>query len=145
MLIIYGLKPPALIKFSHQLLVVTRCGLGKFSGGNTVNMVSNDAARLEKAALALGWLLSAPFEIIASICLLWTLIGWQALFGVVLFLLVILYVTMMGKASAKLQGRAAAVTDKRLALINEIISGIHAVKISAWEDIFKANVKQLRR
>ena len=108
-------------------------------------MVSNDAARLEKAALALGWLFSAPLEIGASVCLLWLLIGWQALFGAVLFLVLSVYVTLMGRASARLQARAAAMTDKRLALISESISGIQTVKMAAWEDIFRSRIKNLRK
>ena len=41
--------------------------------------------------------------------------------------------------------KSAKVTDKRVRIMNEIISGIRVVKMYAWDYAFKKLIKQLRR
>ena len=107
--------------------------------------MANDARRLERAGAYLGYFVAAPFEVVVSMLLLWQLIGWQALVGASFMVLVVLYTSVMSGLSAKLRKKAATVTDKRLAVMNEIISGIRAVKMYAWEENYCSLVKRLRR
>ena len=113
--------------------------------GNTLNLVANDARRLERAGAYLGYCLAAPFEILVTLFLLWHLIGWQALIGACFMVLVVLYTSVMSGLSAKLRKRAAFSTDQRLAVMSEIITGIRAVKMYAWEENYCSLVKALRR
>ena len=41
--------------------------------------------------------------------------------------------------------KSALVTDKRIRIMNEIITGIKVIKMYAWEYAFKAVVSKLRR
>ena len=113
--------------------------------GNTINLVSNDAQKIEKSLQQLGYVLSAPLESIASLVILWYLIGWQALVGVALFFVLVAFQILMARKAAKLREKAAAFTDERLVVMNEIISGIRAVKMYAWEWNFRDVVGDLRR
>lgn len=47
--------------------------------GNTINLVSNDAQKIEKSLNRLGMVLFAPLELSISLVILWYLIGWEAL------------------------------------------------------------------
>ena len=127
-----------------QILVSTRHELEKGSSGNTVNLVSNDAAKMEKSVFALGMLITAVFEVTASICVLWLLIGLEALVGAAFFVLVVIYVILVSRSIATLQKKASRFTDRRLALMNEIISGIRTIKMSTFESIFTDGVRQTR-
>ncbi|KAJ7325678.1 hypothetical protein OS493_029102 [Desmophyllum pertusum] len=51
----------------------------------------------------------------------------------------------MARKAAKLREKAAAFTDERLVVMNEIISGIRAVKMYAWEWNFRDVVCDIRR
>lgn len=51
----------------------------------------------------------------------------------------------MSHKNGKLRHKTAVATDKRLEVMNEIISGIRAVKLYAWEWSFTEIIKQLRR
>ena len=113
--------------------------------GNTINLVSNDAQKIEKSLQKLGYALSAPLELITSLVILWYLIGWQALVGAALFVIQIAFQILMASKAAKLREKAAAFTDERLVVMNEIISGIRAVKMYAWEWNFRDIVCDLRR
>ena len=77
--------------------------------------------------------------------ILWYLIGWEALIGVSLFFVLAAFQILLARKAAKLREKAATFTDERLVVMNEIISGIRAVKMYAWEWNFKDVVYDLRR
>ena len=39
----------------------------------------------------------------------------------------------------------AAVTDHRITLINQVVSGIRAIKSNVWEDEYRGKIKNVRR
>ena len=91
------------------------------------------------------FLLFAPIEIISSGVLLWYLIGWQALLGASFFLVVITYISVLSRKAGQLREKAASVTDERLEIMNEVIGGIRAVKMHAWEWNFRDMIRNLRK
>ena len=113
--------------------------------GNTVNLISNDAQKIEKFLNQLGMVLAAPLEIVVSLVTLWYLIGWEALVGAAFYFFLLAFQFLMARQAAKLREKAATITDERLVVMNEIISGIRAVKMYAWEWNFKDVVCTLRR
>lgn len=90
-------------------------------------------------------MLLAPLEIVISLLILWYLIGWKALVGASFLIVLVAFQMLMARKAAKLRKKAAAFTDKRLVVMNEIISGIRAVKMHAWEWNFRDIVCNLRR
>ena len=113
--------------------------------GNTINLVSNDAQKIEKSLNSVGYILSAPLEIVINLFVLWYLMGWKALAGVAFLVCLVPSQIVMARKAAKLRKKAAAFTDKRLVVMNEVISGIRAVKMHAWEWKFRDIVCDLRR
>ena len=89
--------------------------------------------------------LATPAEAIIPVFLLWYLIGWEAVAGSSIMLLVVLYIVVMTPRAAQLRRKAAAVTDQRLSVVNEIIPGIRTVKMYAWEDKFHNFIQGLRK
>jgi len=108
-------------------------------------LVSNDAQKVEKSLNQLGMVMSVPLELMISLVMLWHLIRWEAFIGVAFFLVLTPFEIFMVRKAAKLRHKAAAFTDKRLAVMNEIISGIRAVKMYAWEWNFRDLLSELRR
>ena len=113
--------------------------------GNTINLVSNDAQKIEKSLNQVGYMLSAPLELVIGLIILWYLIGLKALIGAVIFFVLVAFQMSMAKKAAKLRKMAAAFTDKRLVVMNEIITGIRAVKMYAWEWKFRDAVCEIRK
>ena len=48
-------------------------------------------------------------------------------------------------AGAVLRLRTAAVSDHRITLIKEVVTGIRAIKTNAWEDEYREKIKNVRR
>ena len=128
-----------------QILTMKRFALEKVLSGNTINLVSNDAQKLDMLGEHVAMAMSAPIEMMGSCFVLWYLVGWQALVGVGAMLVNCLYTVCISKVGAKLRHKAAAVTDKRLAVMNEIVSGIRALKICAWEENYCRLARTLRQ
>ena len=112
---------------------------------NTINLVSNDAQAIEKMGYGIFVLSFVPVDIIASMVLVWYLVAWQALIGTSFFLLVVAYGSFAAHKAGKVRHQSAAVTDKRLEIMKEIITGIRVVKMYAWEWNFRDLVAQIRR
>ena len=113
--------------------------------GNTINLVSNDAQKIEKSLNSVGVMLLAPLEIVITLFILWYLNGWKALIGASFLIVLVAFQMIMARKAANLRKRGATFTDKRLVIMNEIISGIRAVKMHAWEWNFRDIVRHLRR
>jgi len=73
------------------------------------------------------------------------LIGWQALMGVIFLCLLLPYFAGLSHAGAALRRRTAAVSDCRISLMNQVVSGIRAIKTNAWEDEYREKIKDTRR
>ena len=73
------------------------------------------------------------------------LIGWQALMGVIFLCFLLPYFAGLSYAGAALRLRTATVSDRRISLMNQVISGIRAIKTHAWEDEYRERIKDTRR
>ena len=81
----------------------------------------------------------------AAIFLIYNLIGWQAVTGVFFLCILMPYYAVLSYANAKLRLRTATVSDQRISLMNQVVSGIRAVKMHAWEDEYGRKIKHVRR
>ena len=140
------------IQLANRLLLsmqilreLNRSDVQKILTGKTINLVSNDAQKLKKVLWTIFLFLFAPLEVLASCIILWLLIGCRAIAGVVFYVIIVVYVTVASHHTKHLRVKSAAATDKRLEVMNEILCGIRAVKIYAWEMNFIEAIKQLRR
>ncbi|KAL9978598.1 hypothetical protein ACROYT_G016133 [Oculina patagonica] len=127
------------------ILYLNRCTLHDTISENTINLVSNDAQAMELLSIAIFVLPFAPLDLVISMALLWYLFAWQALVGASIFLIVVVYGSFAAHKIGKVRHQSAAVADKRLETMKEIITGIRVVKMYAWEWNFRDLVAQIRR
>ena len=111
-----------------------------------IDLVSNDVESLEGETikwiffgfLTLIELLIVPFLMVYYI-------GWQSLMGVLFLYLLLPYFVLLSKGGAVLRLQTAAVSDQRISLMNQVVSGIRAIKMYAWEDEYRQQIKKPRR
>lgn len=127
------------------MLSLNRYSLEATLSGNTINLVSNDVQKIEKSLNQLGMVFSAPMELSISLGILWYFIGWEALIGATVFFVLVAFQILLARKAADLRKKAATFTDERLMVMNEIIAGIRAVKMFAWEWNFIDVVRDLRK
>ena len=127
------------------MLSLNRYSLETTRSGNTINLVSNDVQKIERSLNQLGMVFSAPMELSISLGILWYFIGWEALIGATVFFVLVAFQILLARKAADLRKKAATFTDERLMVMNEIIAGIRAVKMFAWEWNFIDVVRDLRK
>ena len=110
-----------------------------------MDLVSNDVQRMETAPLWISYMVPLIFEVPVATGLVVYLIGWQTVMGVLFFPLLIPYLMLLSYKNAQLRKRTAAVTDQRISLMTEAVSGIRAIKTHAWEDEYRDRIKTTRR
>ncbi|XP_050391108.1 ATP-binding cassette sub-family C member 4 [Patella vulgata] len=118
--------------------------LGKTTTGHIVNLLSNDVNRFDQAAIFLHFLWVGPLQAIAVLTILWYIMGPSVLAGFTVLLLLVPAQGWMGKLFSRLRLKTAAQTDKRVRIMNEIISGMRVIKMYCWEKPFEELVKKVR-
>ena len=115
-----------------------------YTTGRVIDLVSNDVQRMEDTKWPFRFVTSAIDAIVVA-ALLWYLIGWQALLGVVFLIFLVPYYALLSFAAGALRLRTATVSDRRISLMNEILSGIRAIKTHAWENEYRKKMNETRR
>ena len=129
-----------------QTLLLSKDSLLRFSTGHVIDLVSNDVQRLEADTVRL--FLVMPFSILQLVVISFLLVhffGWQTSMGIIFLCLLLPYLGGLSSAGAALRSRTAAVSDRRISLINQVISGIRAIKSYAWEKEYKQKIGNVRR
>ena len=127
--------------------MLNKTELLKFTTGRVIDLVTNDVQRLEEHTVIWGVSALLDFFLLVTIIgvLLVYFIGWQALMGVTCLVLLIPYFAGLSYVSAVLRLRTTAFSDSRISLLNQVISGIRAIKTHALEDEFRGKIEQVRR
>lgn len=116
----------------------------KDTKGNVNNLLSVDAQKIAEIAAYVFYLYSYPLQIVLSIWSLYKLLGNAALWGVLVMVLCQPITYYCGTRFEYLHEKVMAATDKRLKLMNELLTAIRIVKFFAWESEFKKRIIKAR-
>ena len=131
--------------FFLQITLISQQTLQKVTTGHVIDLISNDLNRIAEVPRNLAVCMASLVEIPIVVCLMAYLIGWQSLMGVLLILMAIPYILIISYICAKIRRQVAEVSDQRISLMDELVSGIRVLKTHAWEDNYREKVKVLRR
>ncbi|KAJ7619721.1 P-loop containing nucleoside triphosphate hydrolase protein [Roridomyces roridus] len=130
--------------------VVTKDKEGKGSKGGAAdigkiqNLMARDAEVVSNLVASIYSFLSAPFELILASIFLYQLLGWSAFSGLIIFFgcwPLNKYITSLSSTISKEKAKA---TDRRMAVVDELISSIKFIKFFAWEDRWVEQVMKTR-
>ncbi|VDD91907.1 unnamed protein product [Enterobius vermicularis] len=121
-------------------LKVASCGMimkKVFASFFSLFQNENNLVSFFQLFLFINYLWVGPLMLIAYFCVLWDKIGISCTAG---FVTLVLFVPAQSYFSRQM-GRFS---DKRVSVMNEILSGIRVVKMYAWEDAFATIIADLR-
>ena len=116
------------------------------SAGKIVNIATNDVERLLMATLFGPYLFWSPVQGIAILCVGWWIIGWSfaAGFGILLCFFVPLQM-YLSRQFAIMRSKIACITDERVTMVSQAISGVRVMKMSGWEANFGERIAEIRK
>lgn len=112
--------------------------------GEIVNLMSVDAQRMLDTVSYINVLWSGPLQIILALYFLWQQLGPSVLAGVAVMVLLIPFNGFVATRARKIQVHNMEYKDGRIKITNEVLSGIKALKMYAWEVMFKGKVAEIR-
>eukprot|EP01029_Cantina_marsupialis_P002870 TRINITY_DN1275_c0_g1_i11.p1 TRINITY_DN1275_c0_g1~~TRINITY_DN1275_c0_g1_i11.p1 ORF type:complete len:1319 (+),score=555.84 TRINITY_DN1275_c0_g1_i11:63-4019(+) len=115
------------------------------STGKIVNLMSNDATRLDALFRFVQNIWSSPFQIIVGFTLLFIFLGWSALSGILVMAVMSPLQGKLTKHLIKQRKKVIGFTDGRVKIANEMLTGIRVIKYYAWEKPFGKQVADRRK
>ncbi|XP_049854061.1 ATP-binding cassette subfamily C member 4-like [Schistocerca gregaria] len=129
----------------RKAMKMSQAALGGAVAGQVVNLLANDMNRFDPSVLFVHYLWIGPLEMVVVAYFMWTRVGVAALAGVSCLLVFIPFQGLLGKRMSYLRMKTALRSDKRVRLMNEIISGIQVIKLYTWENYFAKLIEACRR
>ncbi|XP_042871644.1 ATP-binding cassette sub-family C member 3-like [Penaeus japonicus] len=113
--------------------------------GEIVNLMSVDAQVVGRVFGPICSLLISPVIIVFSIIFLWQELGASVLAGVTVLALLMPLTSFLANRIKVLQQANMEFRDRRVKIMNEIVSGIKVLKLYAWEGAFSSMVDKIRK
>lgn len=128
----------------RKSLSLSHAARSRRTTGEIVNLMSIDCEKLLQCSMTIPVTFLGATQIIGSLVSLIFLLGPVALIGI-LFMLLLLPVQILNtRVTSGLRKKIIRITDQRVKLISEILKGIRAVKLFAWEKPFGSMVNKVR-
>ncbi|TBU36610.1 ABC transporter type 1, transmembrane domain-containing protein [Dichomitus squalens] len=112
--------------------------------GKIVNLMAGDGNRIAMTVSAMSFIYGAPFEIFIATLFLYQLLGWSAIAGFLVLLLTWPLNNFMARRAVRIQKGVSTARDKRMGVLNELISAVKFIKFFAWEDQWTKRVMEAR-
>uniref|UniRef100_A0A1X7UA79 Uncharacterized protein n=1 Tax=Amphimedon queenslandica TaxID=400682 RepID=A0A1X7UA79_AMPQE len=129
----------------QKILSLSQSTVSQKTIGHIVNLVSNDVHKFDLPFLFCHYYWIGPIHIVVVTYLLYLELQWSAFVATALVLLQIPLQLTIAYFSSKLRLNAAKMTDRRVKVMNEVISGIRVIKMYAWEYAFSNVVAAIRK
>lgn len=114
------------------------------STGKIINMFSNDTKQVQNFLNFANNVAIAPLQIIVTLYLIYREVGVATFAGLGYMIIIAPLNSIVFGYLSKIRLKKVAETDKRVKLMNEILSGIRVIKYYAWETAFKKKVEEVR-
>ncbi|KAG0315006.1 Multidrug resistance-associated protein 1 [Dissophora globulifera] len=112
--------------------------------GEISNHMAVDAESWIQSTNLLPLSLTIPLEVGIAVFLLYRLIGWSLVAGLVVSAIILPVQGKMAGFLHSFQSRKLKAMDHRLRLMSEMLSNIKIIKLSSWEDPFRKKIDILR-
>uniref|UniRef100_A0A8B9NVH7 ATP-binding cassette sub-family C member 5 n=1 Tax=Apteryx owenii TaxID=8824 RepID=A0A8B9NVH7_APTOW len=114
------------------------------SVGEVINVLSHDGYHMFEAAIFCPLPVNVPILIITCTVYACLILGPTALIGTFVYIIFIPLQIKMAKFTTVFRQAAISVTDKRVQIMNKILTCIKLIKMYAWEKSFATTIKGIR-
>ncbi|KAI0674258.1 multidrug resistance-associated ABC transporter [Trametes maxima] len=116
----------------------------KHSVGQITTMISTDTTRLDRVSAFVHNLWVAPIQIAIGIGLLIRNLGYSALVGLAVLIVGFPVQLILARIMFASRKKGVVLTDQRVRMTSEVLSGIRLLKYYAWEGFYAHQVGVLR-
>ncbi|XP_043545107.1 ATP-binding cassette sub-family C member 9-like isoform X1 [Chiloscyllium plagiosum] len=117
---------------------------GHLTVGQIINHMSVDAFQIMMAAFMGYYVIAIPAQIILAVLLLYMQLGYSALIGASIVIMLIPLQYFISKRFTSIQRKTMECSDDRIKKSNEMLQSIKLLKLYSWEGIFVKAVEMAR-
>ena len=103
--------------------------------GRIMNLMNGDCYSVAQWFWEVSVIIRAPIELLAGVFFLYQILGWSSLVGLATVILPIVVLRSLSIRNMALQRALLASTDRRIAVISELVGAIRFLKYYAWEKV----------
>ncbi|KAJ3652249.1 hypothetical protein Zmor_018230 [Zophobas morio] len=129
----------------RKSLKLSQSTIADNTAGHLLNLLANDVGRFEYNVANVHFLWMGPLETVVICALTYWMLGATAIIGIAILLGFIPVQFYLAKRVSVYRLRTALKTDKRVKLMNEIITGVKVIKMYSWEKPFAKLVELARK
>jgi ATP-binding cassette subfamily C (CFTR/MRP) protein 4 len=119
-------------------------GANSVTSGHLTNLASNDVERFLSISVTSVFLLLGPFEAIAILIVGISVIGPAFAVGYGLLFLLLPLQMYLSRRFVQFRSQVAAITDNRVSLVSQAVSGVRVMKLNGWELEFNKRISKTR-
>ncbi|KAI8121627.1 putative multidrug resistance-associated protein lethal(2)03659 [Lucilia cuprina] len=146
----YSAKSGAQIRVALSGLIYRKClqipknSIDEGLHTKAINILANDLSVFDIALNYIHDVWKGPMVSLIVGCIMFSEIGWAAVIGITFMLSFIPLQAWGARKAAFYKKKTLKQTDRRVKLMNEIISGIEVIKMYAWEKSFSKLINSVR-
>ncbi|KAI0220819.1 Transporter of the ATP-binding cassette (ABC) [Massospora cicadina] len=114
------------------------------NAGKITNFLSVDAHEVAETCCYWNYLYTVPLQLAVTTWYLHVILGWSALVGLGLTVLIMPLNYWMALRWERVQAELMACSDRRMDIVNELLQGIRIIKFFAWETQFRDRIFEAR-
>ncbi|CAG8949745.1 hypothetical protein HYFRA_00004066 [Hymenoscyphus fraxineus] len=119
--------------------------LEQASMGKIMNLMRFDAYEVAQRFWEFSSLVSQPLSLILSVILIWRLIGWPCLLGVVTVLFAQIISAFIARTLLAWERKRRVATDKKIHKISQLVEAIRHLRYYSWQDVWLARIMESRQ
>ncbi|XP_015437285.1 PREDICTED: multidrug resistance-associated protein 4-like [Dufourea novaeangliae] len=129
----------------RKILRLSRKALNDTTYGQIINLISNDVSRFDEFLHYVNFIWLTPFQILVSCLIIYMKVRVTTFVTLgTLLLLTIPTHAICVTLSTNFRQASATLTDKRVQLMHELVTGIQVIKMYAWEKPFSSIINAVR-
>ncbi|KAL8733032.1 MAG: hypothetical protein Q9166_002430 [cf. Caloplaca sp. 2 TL-2023] len=113
--------------------------------GKIYNLMRNDVYEVAQRFWEFQSIIRVPLSLVLSIVLVWKLIGWPCLFGVVTVIVAQTINVLITRVLLQYERERREVTDGKLKKVSQYVGAIRHLRWYGWQDFWQEQIMQARQ
>ncbi|KAG9234433.1 ABC transporter-like protein [Amylocarpus encephaloides] len=115
------------------------------STGKIINLMRFDAYEIAQRFWEFPQLITQPLRLILSVILIWILIGWPCLIGVITVFVAQGFNAMIARVLLTWERTRRVATDKKIHKVSQLVEAIRHLRYYGWQDVWLGGIMEARQ
>jgi ABC-type multidrug transport system fused ATPase/permease subunit len=129
----------------RKSFVISNQSRTQFTAGRIMNLFGSDILMIQNFIQFFGDTVFAPAQLAVAFVLIYREVGTAMFAGLGFVLLTLPILMVLFVLTSLIRRKKSFITDQRISLLNEMLSGIRIIKYYAWETPFSQQVEAIRK